>query len=466
MDRNFGLAVFLLPRFDVDGGAWSQASCLFSSFPPSIVESHSLIQLSVDSENPKNARTLRACNWPLRMTERGLQIPTPGGWRTIQARTTGICPVFNNPAGNGPCEVEDFCFELGTLESIQCTCTTIDYFMFSACNVCGNDQPLNTRSWSSYAQEFNCGLEPSRMPSLPTTIPAISALPTWVILMASATPTPVTFDAQKAVSFADSESPTTADQSPSSASATAVALAQSSSTTPGSSRSSMSSVRSTASPEFSSSSTSTAASSSLPAPASTSGSQHRALPTAAIIGIAVGSVLLLSLTLLLCRYCRRSHSPIAAGSLQHLDTSDSSRQEYDTNITPGGPESQGTIRPYSVFRSNIPAGYGHGKFNSPLVPPIVHPFHPFKSLVRPTGPAEVDFEPVSESPPDLSADPAGRLRERIAAQEARIRELESQTQMTLTLPTLLRDDGASGVSIPTTGRQPPMYSEGGRGSIL
>ncbi|KAJ7636260.1 hypothetical protein FB45DRAFT_1001440 [Roridomyces roridus] len=305
---------------------------------------------------------------------------------------------------------------------------------------CGNDQPLNTRSWSSYAQEFNCGLEPSRMPSLPTTSPTISALPTWVILMASATPTPVTFDAQKAVSFVDSGSPTTAQQSPSSASAT-VPLAQSSSTTPGAPGSSMSSVQSTASSGFSPSSTSP-----LPAPTAISGAQHGAFPTAAIIGIAVGSVLLLSLALLLCRYCRRiqRRSPIAAGSLQHLHASDSPREEHDTSITPSGPEAQGTIRPYSVFRCDFPAtvGHRHGK-----VPP------------------PVDFEPVSESSPNVSTDTAGRLREQIAAQEARIRELESQTQMTLNLPAL-RDDGASGVSISSTGRQPPMYSEGGRGPII
>ncbi|KAF7326598.1 hypothetical protein MSAN_02503400 [Mycena sanguinolenta] len=99
------------------------------------------------------------------------------------------CTVLENVTGNSPCNLNS-----GTIcsGSQQCTCSGISYFLAAACQVCANDATL---SWEQYATTSHCSGLPEPVPSpFPTQPDPNHVIPSWVVVMAAATPSPSTFD--------------------------------------------------------------------------------------------------------------------------------------------------------------------------------------------------------------------------------------------------------------------------------
>ncbi|KAJ7483503.1 hypothetical protein FB451DRAFT_107295 [Mycena latifolia] len=118
------------------------------------------------------------------------------------------------------------CSESSSLSSAKCSCSVIAYLIDACCSAClslgcSTCVSLDT-SWESYADANNCNGLPQQFPSpLPTEFTApdgTTPIPPWVLAMASATPTPKTFNfaAAKAFAVAASEEVTQAASSTSS----------------------------------------------------------------------------------------------------------------------------------------------------------------------------------------------------------------------------------------------------------
>ncbi|KAJ7347247.1 hypothetical protein DFH08DRAFT_867654 [Mycena albidolilacea] len=155
------------------------------------------------------------------------------------------CSILDNATRNSPCNLNT-----GTIchGSEQCACSGISYFLAAACQVCTNGANI---SWDQFAvsSSGHCSGLPQPFPSLPPEEDPNHVIPSWVVVMASATPTPSTFDLAVASAIATSlaagpqntldSTPTTNSHNPSPTSASITTTTSSS--------------RSTADPESSSS---------------------------------------------------------------------------------------------------------------------------------------------------------------------------------------------------------------------
>ncbi|KAJ6467839.1 hypothetical protein C8R45DRAFT_1019179 [Mycena sanguinolenta] len=133
------------------------------------------------------------------------------------------CTALENVTGNSPCNLNS-----GTIcsGSQECTCSGISYFLAAACQVCANDETL---SWEQYATTSHCSGLPEPVPSpFPTQPDPNHVIPSWVVVMAAATPSPSTFDAAVASAIVTS----LAGSSPITSSTTTTPLPQSSTTPP------------------------------------------------------------------------------------------------------------------------------------------------------------------------------------------------------------------------------------------
>ncbi|KAJ7841466.1 hypothetical protein B0H14DRAFT_2782675 [Mycena olivaceomarginata] len=166
------------------------------------------------------------------------------------------CSILDNATRNSPCNLNT-----GTIchGSEQCDCSGISYFLAAACQVCTNGENI---SWDQFAVSSpgHCSGLPQPFPSLPPEEDPNHIIPSWVVVMASATPTPSTFDVAVASAIATSlaagpqstldSTPTTNSHKPSPTSATSTTTTTSSSWSTADAESSSSTAAST--PEASS----------------------------------------------------------------------------------------------------------------------------------------------------------------------------------------------------------------------
>ncbi|KAJ7768048.1 hypothetical protein B0H14DRAFT_2968492 [Mycena olivaceomarginata] len=110
------------------------------------------------------------------------------------------CSILDNATRNSPCNLNT-----GTIchGSEQCACSGISYFLAAACQVCTNGANI---SWDQFAVSSpgHCSGLPQLFPSLPPEEDPNHVIPSWVVVMASATPTPSTFDVAVASAIATS----------------------------------------------------------------------------------------------------------------------------------------------------------------------------------------------------------------------------------------------------------------------
>ncbi|KAJ7063489.1 hypothetical protein C8F01DRAFT_1133230 [Mycena amicta] len=104
------------------------------------------------------------------------------------------CDDWSNAAFNAPCYVGDHLCKGDS----SCNCSNLLYILHAACESCQYNKNL---SWTDYAQSENCSSvlpDPSPLP----TAGSSSAVPSWAVEMAAATPTPNFFDVQAALDLA------------------------------------------------------------------------------------------------------------------------------------------------------------------------------------------------------------------------------------------------------------------------
>ncbi|KAJ7918895.1 hypothetical protein B0H13DRAFT_1991224 [Mycena leptocephala] len=99
------------------------------------------------------------------------------------AARNGNCDLFENDAGFDPCEWTPGEICHGPTRE-QCTCSSILYLVWAACDAC-SPEPIDT-TWDDYSNQFDCPSVPQQFPSpFPT---GEEAFPSWAFSMASATP--------------------------------------------------------------------------------------------------------------------------------------------------------------------------------------------------------------------------------------------------------------------------------------
>ncbi|KAF8216821.1 hypothetical protein K438DRAFT_1797894 [Mycena galopus ATCC 62051] len=183
---------------------------------------------------------------------------------------------------SGCVNVEDACFVSNVCSNSaglvqQCTCSAIAYFLAAACHTCSGQG--TSPSWAMYAQQSSCNGAPEEFPPEPGS----TGIPSWVLVMASATPIPTNFNLTAAAALAATQqsnsvtsSPSTTSQSPTAAGPSGVSIAPTGS----------------------------------PQPSST---HRKKVPTAAIIGVVLAVCLIISLAIFLCGRRRRRYASTARG---------------------------------------------------------------------------------------------------------------------------------------------------------
>ncbi|KAJ7613182.1 hypothetical protein FB45DRAFT_1009155 [Roridomyces roridus] len=369
------------------------------------------------------------------------------------------CSIFDNSFNQGPCDI-DICIDSLT-ES--CLCSSASYFLSAACSSCLG---MATLSWTDFANQTHCGVNAT--PANPSPYPNEDFLPSWVISMASATPSPTTFDAQAASSLGSSISaagpfPTPASSvappgtlstllsdSKSTVTHTASASSLASAAPPGSSSSfTKSTITDTSSSTTSDTQTST----------NTPPSKHT-IRTGVIVGIAVGIVFIFSaVALLLRRHCRRRRRSIGFSV-------DSTDRPFPLEEFPDENSSMHIARPYSVLYPEMTAIVGDSN-NEPGdgVEALTKARREYLRHELQAAQEKIAYIQNQQRPPSGRAtrlrslvrmgtrprsdtEAVSRLREQNAMQEARIRELEAQ----------MNSAWALGLS----DEPPPGYEEGMR----
>ncbi|KAJ7709717.1 hypothetical protein B0H17DRAFT_234435 [Mycena rosella] len=103
------------------------------------------------------------------------------------------CPWPADNKFTGPCAL-DIC------PHSHCACTGLSYLLAAACNSCINEPQISWTDYSNQNPKIKCDALPhSFTDPLPS---GTAAIPIWASVMISETPTPTTFDLEKAKSIA------------------------------------------------------------------------------------------------------------------------------------------------------------------------------------------------------------------------------------------------------------------------
>ncbi|KAF7310281.1 hypothetical protein MIND_00402100 [Mycena indigotica] len=118
------------------------------------------------------------------------------------------CSSLANADAQGPCDVaNNFCYDLPiqygasiAASTTHCECSTLAFFLCSACDVCAGQAASPGPAWGVYSESKSCSADTP--PTLPPIKNGTVAVPSWAMRMASATPTASVFDLQAALDLA------------------------------------------------------------------------------------------------------------------------------------------------------------------------------------------------------------------------------------------------------------------------